>query len=426
MARRRSVFTGGAAIAAAVMLAAAPAVAARPAAVQHPAPAKPAPASGGTVPTPAAAMTNDQLYSDSCTIPKTGTSARYTCEAAGTFVTGGTVHPLTLTWSQGGTWTMLNGGTVTASVVDLPNELSCAAGNPGIRCLLVGQHYTNPSASAALAEAWSGSSWANASPATPAGSTWSSLQDVSCPAANFCVMVGTAGTTRGAAFTGHATAYSWNGSGTTRLSPPVPAGAKTSELAGVACASAADCTAVGNYTSARGAWLPYSVRWHAGTWKLRSAPAVAGQASTTFNAVACPSAALCLAVGVSAGPGGHPFGAKFSAGAWHLMTMPAASQAGLAGISCPGANRCLAAGWRGNAGLIETWNGGGWTIQASPATPAPLTGTALLHVSCVTATECVAVGFRFNPKIAAATRAFSTLAEIWNGTAWKLQATPDK
>jgi hypothetical protein len=44
-----------------------------------------------------------------------------------------------------------------------------------------------------------------------------------------------------------------------------------------------------------------------------------------------------------------------------------------------------------------------------------------MHVSCVTATSCAAVGFRYNPKVKRSTD--RTLAVAWDGHHWVLQQT---
>jgi hypothetical protein len=57
-----------------------------------------------------------------------------------------------------------------------------------------------------------------------------------------------------------------------------------------------------------------------------------------------------------------------------------------------------------------TWNGATWTWQP---TPRGTLGT-LYGVTCVTATDCVAVGS------APSGNASRNLSEFWNGTAWTI------
>ncbi|HXS66241.1 MAG TPA: hypothetical protein VN767_25585 [Streptosporangiaceae bacterium] len=70
--------------------------------------------------------------------------------------------------------------------------------------------------------------------------------------------------------------------------------------------------------------------------------------------------------------------------------------------------------------LIEVWTGRGWKVQHTVQTFAPHHADVLLHVSCISRSRCETVGFRFNPK---ASNSDQTLAEMWNGHRWSLQAT---
>jgi hypothetical protein len=349
--------------------------------------------------------------------------------ATGWFVEPGSVQPLALTQNQGTPWAGL--GTVPDAaanhVVNLPNEVSCATPD-GLRptCMMVGEHYSNSRNTIQLAEVWDGV-WTVVSGKNPTGSTWSGLQDVSCPTITFCMMVGQAGTSRktsrGIVFSGHATAYRWNGTTVTRLTVPGPVHGHGAELAGLACATTTNCLAVGNYFNARNQWRTYAAAWNNGKWQLESARNRVGEGFTTFEGVACTSTTTCMAVGEAGNPGSHPFAESWRNGTWRFAAMPARNSAGLMGVSCPVAGRCFAAGFSGTRGLIEAWNGTSWTVQNSPATTGAFAADGLQHVSCVTATECEAVGYRYNPKVKASNRTFRTLAQMWDGHHWQTQPT---
>jgi hypothetical protein len=436
----------GPVLAAVLLMSAAPAMAAATPATAGSAaqssPARPAasarhalsgrPAAATARPEASAGSVNDQLGSDSCTPLNNGSASHYTCMATGWFVEPGSVQPLALTQNQGTPW----GGTGTVAdaennnVVNLPNEVSCATPD-GLRptCMMVGEHFSNPATRIQLAEVWDGG-WTVISGKNPLGSTWSSLQDVACPKITFCMMVGQAGTSRktsrGIVYSSHATAYRWNGTTVTRLTVPGPAKGHDAELAGLACATSTNCLAVGNYRNAQNQWRAYSAAWANGKWQLESARNLGGEALTTFNAVSCTSATTCMAAGVAQTPGSHPFAESWRNGTWRFTAMPARNSAGLVGVSCPVAGRCFAAGWSGNRGLIEAWNGSRWTVQSSPATLGAFSADSLMHVSCVTAAECVAVGYRFNPKVKVSNRTFTTLAQTWNGHSWQTQPTANQ
>jgi hypothetical protein len=89
-----------------------------------------------------------------------------------------------------------------------------------------------------------------------------------------------------------------------------------------------------------------------------------------------------------------------------IAAAPAAAASGatvtqLAGVSCTSATACVAVGYtaRGVLGatvgfvpLAEIWNGSTWRIASTPD-PAHYTGSQLRGVSCVSPIACVAVGF---------------------------------
>ena len=72
-----------------------------------------------------------------------------------------------------------------------------------------------------------------------------------------------------------------------------------------------------------------------------------------------------------------------------------------------------------NQTLVETFNGGAWSIAASPSSS--LSQLNVLNgVSCTSATSCVAVGDYFNGT------ANQTLVETFNGGAWSIAAEPEQ
>ena len=89
-------------------------------------------------------------------------------------------------------------------------------------------------------------------------------------------------------------------------------------------------------------------------------------------------------------------------------------------VSCISATNCMAVGDDENAAgtadvtLAAQWNGTTWT---SVATPSPATFSALFSVSCTSATFCSAVG----ASSPTATGVVSPVAETWNGSTWSLQ-----
>jgi len=375
----------------------------------------------------AAAAPNDKLNGDSCTPLDNGSPATANCMAVGTFQDSATIQPLALNWQQGSPWTGL--GTVpdanTKNTVNQPSEVSCAAPDK-LRpvCLMVGEHYSNAKFPAQLAEVWDGT-WTKLSTGNPPGTTWSSLEDVSCRTDKFCMLTGQAGTTKqtshGTVFISHATAYRWDGSKLTRLTVPAPRGGHDAELAGVSCPATTFCLAVGNYIRADGKSQAYSARWSGGTWTVQNARNLQGQVLTLFEAVSCVSRTRCEAVGTTLTPGNRAFAEAWSSGTWQIQPTAGKANATLFGVTCPAPGHCFAAGSLGSHSLVEAWDGTRWSAQTTPVTAAPRSGSALAHVSCTTPSLCEAVGFRFSrtrPDISP-----HTLALGWDGHRWAVQPT---
>src|SRR5262249_34963662 len=86
----------------------------------------------------------------------------------------------------------------------------------------------------------------------------------------------------------------------------------------------------------------------------------------------------------------------------------------LNGVSCTSLSACTAVGGRADGTtLAERWNGTRWRIQATPNPPG---GAFLNSVSCASASACTAGGN---------TNSGKTLADPWNGTRWTIQPTPN-
>jgi hypothetical protein len=359
---------------------------------------------------------NDYFNGDSCT------SSSF-CMAVGAFHLNGHTPGLSEVLS-GSSWVAESVPSPSRGVNIFANEVSCASPTS---CLFVGDHWARQRGPFAnLAEVWNGSSWRIVTARGPAGTGISALDDVACPTTRFCLAIGFAGTHRHF----QDTAYTWkNGSTWRQIRVPRPSHARNSELGGLACFSSRNCMAVGNYRSASGRYLPFAVRWHDGRWKLLTTPNVRRQRFTVFQGISCPTATRCVAVGNTVdntrGRFFHAFAEVWSGGKWHVSTLRRAPSV-FFGASCPAWNRCFASGYTFPAGatfahpLIEAWNGRSWTTQHPVQTPAPHSGDVLMHVSCVTRSDCEAVGFRFNPHASNSDR---TLAEMWNGHRWAVQTT---
>ena len=178
-----------------------------------------------------------------------------------------------------------------------------------------------------------------------------------------------------AATTGSAATAGWY------IAPTPGTGADDIAL-GSSCANAQMCMAVGISIlniQTDGTDSPLAESWNGSSWTLGPQPVLpAGQGGGFFN-VACVSGSDCWAVGA------------------------------LLGVNGSGGNP--------SATLVENWNGTSWSIVPSPTpTGAGVVGAVLQGVNCVSASDCVAVGFSSDETGAN----LHAITEEWNGSAWSL------
>ena len=391
------------------------------------------------------------------------------CTAVGT--ANGQV--LSETWN-GTSWTQQTTPYPSGATASSLSGVSCTSATS---CSAVGT-YTDASGSFALAEEWNGTKWKIKTVSEPAGATSSSLSDVSCGAAQACSGVGQFDAGNG----DQTLAEAWNGTSWTFETTPSPPGATASSLSGISCTSAQStaCIAVGDDTNSGGTSDVISDAWNGTAWSSQKIPD-GGIPTQALTAVSCTSATDCEATG------GFSDGASFTEGwngtKWALQATQIqyefyyiALQSKLSGISCFSASSCTAAGgslyytpetyftgpdpwveaWNGSAWtsqylalsaiiqmylngvscysatgctavgvssaspgtLIETWNGTAWSTETA-AIPSGATTIGLDAVSCTASTACMLVG-----SYTASTGTQSTLAELWNGTKWKIKTTP--
>src|SRR5215475_10888739 len=141
-------------------------------------------------------------------------------------------------------------------------------------------------------------------------------------------------------------------------------------------------------------------------------------------------ASVLLVAVVLAGAAGIPASASVPAGAsvrgWSVTPSPnpVIPTGQLNWVSCPAANSCMAVGTYTKASgagvtLAERWDGTAWRIQPVPSPPGAAWSN-LFGVSCVSPSACEAVGIT-----ASRSGAQTALAERWNGSSWQLQPTPN-
>jgi hypothetical protein len=165
-------------------------------------------------------------------------------------------------------------------------------------------------------------------------------------------------------------------------------------------------------------------------WSVEATVNKVGSKENWLRGVSCSSTTRCMAVGsyknssntlVTLAERRPPLMA------WQAETTPnptGATESVLSSVSCVSPSECMAVGWYKNSSgvkvtLAERWISGIWSIVSTP-NPSGAKASTLLGVSCTSSTACTAVGSFTN-----SSGVEVTAAEGWNGTVWSLQESPN-
>jgi hypothetical protein len=180
-------------------------------------------------------------------------------------------------------------------------------------------------------------------------------------------------------------------------------GGYTSGLTAVTCPSRSECVAVGYYYDKSNHIQGLLLIDSSGRWSPAEARLPAGAPlGAALNAVACPAATSCVAVGMVGEyqPDSQGLIETWSGKKWASAVAPlpdeaggGASQARLTSVACPMATECVAAGTDNADGLLVTGWGNSWTPAVSPP-PAGASSLSLNSIACApdVNTSCTAVG----------------------------------
>ena len=357
-------------------------------------------------------------------------AAATACVAVGNYLDFSSDDSRTLaeTWN-GSTWTVMATPNPAGSIVSYLLGVSCTSATA---CTAVGDWIAGADRKSAkrsgplaatLAEAWNGTTWVIEATPNPAGSLGiDSLASVSCRSPASCSAVGSYSGARGGVKTLNEV---WNGAAWAIDATPNP-GRNYSSLAGVSCAAAAACAAVGDYRNRSGTFLALALASNGTVWTAQATPSPAGTVPSVLDSVSCGSPTACTAVGFlhNSQVNSMPLAESWNGTSWAVQRTPDPAGFGhstLASVSCVSASSCMAVGSshskRAGATLAESWNGTAWTIRPTPLPPG--TGGELTGVSCTSATACTAVGSYQDSSNNAL-----PLAESWNGTTWTIQPVP--
>jgi len=304
------------------------------------------------------------------------------CTAAG-FGTEGTSAVKTLVERWNGTNWRATPSPTPASTYNSPYTggnanlyaVSCPSSSA---CMAVGTQYLNYSEGiqGTLAEVWNGSTWSVSQVPDPVSTssqpgTVARLVSVVCSSRSSCMAVGTYGE--------KVLADRWNGS--TWSPSPVLGPGTVPELESVSCVSASSCTAVGGYIKAGSVEATLAERFTGSTWHVlaTSNPGSAGQ-PIGFHSVSCPSTLSCTAVGAytkgtSKKSIVYTLVEEWNGQQWSVVPSPNVSgslYSGLEAVSCPTATECTAVGGRSGSSigsahtLVEHWDGSKWAVVTSP------------------------------------------------------------
>ena len=162
-------------------------------------------------------------------------------------------------------------------------------------CVAAGTYFGTLSEQHPYVEQLQGSTWSTVALPLPTGAVSGALSGVSC-AGSTCQAVGSMTVTGSSELqplvASNGGANHWT---VAELSPPAPSSVSAS-LAGVSCATAVACTAVGSFLDTTNATHALVEGLNSdGSWSPTVGLDLAGTTSATLDAVSCPS--LCVAVG---------------------------------------------------------------------------------------------------------------------------------
>jgi hypothetical protein len=365
-------------------------------------------------------VTSPSPGSGSWLVGVTCTSAA-NCWAAG-YYQGGT---LIEHW-DGTSWAVF--GSPTSGTL---NGVTCASASD---CLAVGYYVNSDQIVQTLVEHWDGTSWAVANSANAGSATLNILNGVACAAASDCWAVGrwlhNDGINNGIdqTLTEH-----WNGAAWAVVASPSISAPQINILNDVTCVTASDCWVVG-FAQIETHLQNLIEHWNGAAWTIINSPNTAPRDDDILESVTCASGSDCWAVGYAleraAGNIYRTLIEHYDGATWTIVNSPNTTSTEsnfLFGVTCTSRSNCWAAGRYANATdqtyqtLVEQWNGSAWSIVSSPNINATQHDSSLLGVTCVSTSDCWAVGSDYNIQ----GNLYQTLIERWNGTAWTIVSSPN-
>jgi hypothetical protein len=311
---------------------------------------------------------------------------------------------LTERWN-GQRWTTEPFPRPAGAIGDGLSGVSCTSAR---KCTAVGSADISGIGSETLVERWNGKRWA-IQPSPSEGTEGSPFAGVSCASATACTAVGIANEDLSTG-TQNTLAEHWDGTSWV-IQPTLPPGGSNA-FTGVSCSAPSSCTAVGIVDGqAEDGPLPLAQHWNGTQWAGQRGPS---DATTSLSGVSCTSRKACIAVGQD--PAVGPMAWRWNGTTWIRQTIGGSGP--LNGVSCSTRRRCTAVGSLATGTAVaERWNGHRWRMQRIRQR-AGTSGNALLAVSCSSRRRCTAVGYDLTTSGNSL-----TLAERWNGRRWRIEPT---
>jgi hypothetical protein len=190
---------------------------------------------------------------------------------------------------DGTSWTIVDSPNPTGS--DGFQAVTCASPSQPEECWAVGQTVTGLGGALTLIEEWDGAAWSIVS--SPSIGGYDDLLGVTCASQGDCWAVGShSGATNDQTLIEH-----WNGSVWKIFSSPNTSTTQNNYLNAVACASAWDCWAAGYYVNGPGMSRTLIEQWDGNLWTIGSSPNPGEAQNSELWGVTCASAAECSAAG---------------------------------------------------------------------------------------------------------------------------------
>jgi hypothetical protein len=326
----------------------------------------------------------NELFGVSCT-------SLASCTAVGDYTNAGGYYQTLIGLWDGVGWTLASSTGSSTTLTQRLFDVSCTSSTA---CIAVGHQIININYQT-LIGTWDGTTWTIAAGPNTSVSQNNSLSGVSCTSSSACTAVGEYV---------NASHYqtlveNWNGISWTIVASPNTSTTQDNFLPHVSCTSSSACTAAGEYVNASGHYQTLVENWDGTAWTIVASPNTSTTQDNKLNDVSCISSSSCTAVGTYfEAPNYKTLVENWDGTAWTIAASPNASNSWnmFHAVSCASSWACTAVGEYYNAGgyiqtLIETRDGGNWTIEESPNSSTKQ-GNDLYGVTCNSSSACTAVG----------------------------------